>query len=341
MDMQGAIRALTEHKNLTRSEMISVMKLIMGGEVMPAQLVEFLIGLRTKGETIDEITGAAEVMRSLVTRVPVNAKHVVDTCGTGGDGSHLFNVSTAAAFVAAAAGAHVAKHGNRSVSSKSGSADVLEAAGVNLNLTPEQVARCVNEMGVGFMFAPKHHSAMRYTADARKEIGTRTIFNLLGPLTNPAGAPNQVMGVFARQWVKPLAHVLQQLGSEHVLVVHAEDGLDEISLNSPTFVAELHKGEIKEYTITPEDFGMKRSSLESLHVNNAQDSLEIVKKALTREGGIASDLVALNAGAAIYAANLCDNLKSGVAMAQDAIDSGLARVKLTDMVNFTKYFENE
>lgn len=333
----AAIRAMTERRDLSRAEMVAVMKTIMQGEATPAQLGAFLIGLRMKGETVDEITGAADVMRSLVTRVPVAAKHVVDTCGTGGDGSHLFNVSTAAAFVVAAAGGHVAKHGNRSVSSKSGSADVLEAAGVNLQLTPEQVARCVNEMGVGFMFAPKHHSAMRHTSDVRKEIGTRTIFNLLGPLTNPAGAPNQVMGVYAKEWVRPLAQVLQQLGSEHVLVVHAEDGLDEISLSAATHVAELHHGHITEYVITPEQFGFARTSMESLYVENAQDSLEIIKKALGAEGGIASDLVALNAGAAIYAANLCNSLKSGIDMAQDAIASGLARVKLTDMINFTKY----
>jgi anthranilate phosphoribosyltransferase len=342
MDMQTAIRTVTQRQDLTRTDMVAVMKLIMLGHATPAQIGAFLIGLRMKGETVNEITGATDVMRSLVARVPVTAKHVVDTCGTGGDGSHLFNVSTAAAFVVAAAGGHVAKHGNRSVSSKSGSADVLEAAGVNLELTPDQVARCVNEMGVGFMFAPKHHSAMRYASEPRKEIGARTIFNLLGPLTNPAGAPNQVLGVFAKQWVRPLAEVLKQLGSEHVLVVHAEDGLDEITLNGTTCVAELNKGEIKEYTITPEQFGLKRASLASVQVKNPQESLELVKQALSRDGGTASDLVALNAGAAIYAANLCTSLESGVEMAQDAIGSGLARVKLTDMVNFTQCFiENE
>ena len=245
MDMQSAIKAVTEYKDLTSEDMTSVMRLIMTGEATPAQVGGFLIGLRMKGETVEEVAAAASVMRDLSTRVEVDGSGLVDTCGTGGDASGSFNISTASAFVVAAAGGKVAKHGNRSVSSKSGSADVLEAAGVNLELTPEQVAACVNDVGVGFMFAPMHHSAMKHAIGPRREMAVRTIFNVLGPLTNPAGAPNQVLGVFSDKWVEPLAQVLKQLGSEHVLVVHAEDGLDEISIGSATHVAELQNGEVR------------------------------------------------------------------------------------------------
>ncbi|MGD8526889.1 MAG: anthranilate phosphoribosyltransferase, partial [Thioalkalispiraceae bacterium] len=247
MDMQAAIKAVTEGKNLSVDEMTSVMRTIMTGEATPAQIGGFLIGLRMKGETVDEIAAAASVMRELATHVDVKAEHMVDTCGTGGDGASTFNISTTSAFVVAAAGGSVAKHGNRSVSSKSGSADVLEAAGVNLQLTPEQVAQCIEQVGVGFMFAPAHHSAMKHAIGPRKEMGVRTIFNVLGPLTNPAGAPNQVLGVYSEQWLEPLAKVLGKLGSQHVLVVHAEDGMDEISIGSPTRVAELKDGKVTTY----------------------------------------------------------------------------------------------
>lgn len=257
MDMPAAIRTVVERRDLSAEQMRGIMRTIMTGEATPAQIGGFLIGLRMKGETVDEIAAAAGVMRELATPVTARVDHLVDTCGTGGDGASTFNISTAVAFVAAAAGAHVAKHGNRSVSSKSGSADVLEAAGVNLDLSAEQVARCIEEVGVGFLFAPRHHGAMKHAIGPRKEMGVRTIFNVLGPLTNPAGAPNQVLGVFSADLVEPLAHVLKQLGSRHVMVVHAEDGLDEISIAAPTKVAQL-KGEISVATITPEDFNLPR-----------------------------------------------------------------------------------
>ncbi|MDH5436880.1 MAG: anthranilate phosphoribosyltransferase, partial [Gammaproteobacteria bacterium] len=280
MDMPSAIRAVTERQNLSHEDMQSVMNTIMTGEATPAQIGGFLIGLRMKGETIDEITAAAQVMRELATKVDVSGDHVVDIVGTGGDGSSTFNISTASCFVVAAAGGKVAKHGNRSVSSKSGSADLLEAAGVNLDINPEQVARCVNEVGVGFMFAPKHHGAMKHAIGPRKEMAVRTIFNVLGPLTNPAGAPNQLLGVFSKELVEPLAHVLANLGSHHVLVVHSEDGMDEISIGAPTFVAELKDGVVTSYTIQPEDFGLERADLASLKVEDAAQSLAVVKSVL-------------------------------------------------------------
>lgn len=280
MDMPSAIRAVTERRDLSRDEMQSVMNTIMTGEATPAQIGGFLIGLRMKGETIEEITAAASVMRELATKVEVSGEHIVDIVGTGGDGSSTFNISTASCFVVAAAGGTVAKHGNRSVSSKSGSADLLEAAGVNLDLGPEQVAKCVNEVGVGFMFAPKHHGAMKHAIGPRKEMGVRTIFNVLGPLTNPAGAPNQLLGVFSKELVEPLAKVLTNLGSNHVLVVHSEDGMDEISIGAPTFVAELKDGEVTTYTIKPEDFGLATAELASLKVEDAAQSLAVVKSVL-------------------------------------------------------------
>lgn len=335
MDMQSAIKAVTEHKNLSSEEMASVMRLIMTGEATPAQVGGFLIGLRMKGETIEEVAAAARVMRELSTRVEVDSQHLVDTCGTGGDASGSFNISTASAFVVAAAGARVAKHGNRSVSSKSGSADVLEAAGVNLELTPEQVAACVNEIGVGFMFAPLHHSAMKHAIGPRREMAVRTIFNVLGPLTNPAGAPNQVLGVFSKDWVEPLAHVLKQLGSEHVLVVHADDGLDEISIGSITNVAELKDGEITTYAIQPEDFGMQRAELSTIRAEDAEDSLRIIRSVLSNQAGPARDIVCLNAGAAIYAAGLAQSLADGVDRAKELIASGEAAAKLDQLVAAT------
>ena len=338
MDMQAAIRAVTEHRDLSRDEMQQVMRTVMTGEATAAQIGGFLIGLRMKGETVDEIAAAAGVMRELAAKVPVSGEHIVDTCGTGGDASSTFNISTTSAFVVAAAGGKVAKHGNRSISSKCGSADVLEAAGVNLDITPEQVAACVERVGVGFMFAPKHHSAMKHAIGPRREMGVRTIFNVLGPLTNPASAPNQVIGVFSSKLVEPLANVLKQLGSRHVLVVHAEDGMDEISIGSPTLIAELKEGEVKTYTIEPEDYGMNRSDISALAVDSADASLEVVKGVLAGEKGAARDIVALNAGAAIYAAGLTRDLTDGVVKAGEVIDSGAAREKLDALVQLSNSF---
>ncbi len=334
MNIQTALQAVLDKQNLSRSEMRDVMRIIMGGEATSAQIAGFLIALRCKGENVEEITAAAEVMRELATKVNIQGEHIIDTCGTGGDGANTFNISTTSAFVVAAAGGTVAKHGNRSVSSRSGSADVLEAAGVNLNLSAEQVAQCVNSIGVGFLFAQKHHGAMRHVAGPRKEMGVRTLFNLLGPLANPAGAPNQVLGVFAQQWVEPLAQVLQALGSHHVLVVNAEDGLDEISIASPTSVAELKNGQITTYSITPEQFGLQRADLAELAVNDEQDSLLMLKSVLDNTPGSALDIVALNSGAAIYAAGLVDSLAAGVSKAQEVIASGAAKEKLNALVNF-------
>lgn len=336
MDMPSAIRAVTERRNLSAEDMRAVMRTIMTGQATPAQIGGFLIGLRMKGETVEEIAAAAEVMRELCTRVGVSGPHLVDTCGTGGDGASTFNISTASAFVVAAAGGKVAKHGNRSVSGKTGSADVLEAAGVSLSLTPEQVAQCVNEVGVGFMFAPNHHGAMKHAIGPRREMGVRTVFNLLGPLTNPAAAPYQVIGVFARQWVEPLAHVLARLGSEHVLVVHAEGGLDEISIEAPTHVAELKHGEVKSYSITPEQFGVARGRIRDVAVSNATESLSMIEAVLSNEAGPARDIVALNAGAAIYAAELAATLEAGVERARAVIAEGSAKDKLHALVGLSR-----
>lgn len=335
MDMPSAIRAVTERRDLSRDEMQAVMNTIMTGEATEAQIGGFLIGLRMKGETIDEITAAATVMRELATRVDVSGEHVVDIVGTGGDGSCTFNISTASCFVVAAAGGKVAKHGNRSVSSKSGSADLLEAAGVNLDLNPSQVAKCVNEVGVGFMFAPKHHGAMKHAIGPRKEMGVRTIFNVLGPLTNPAGAPNQLLGVFSKELVEPLAHVLANLGSNHVLVVHSEDGMDEISIGAPTFVAELKDGAVTSYTIEPEDFGLARADLSSLKVEDAAESLMVVKGVLENRPGPARDIVQLNAGAALYVAGLADSLAAGVTRAGEVMASGAALARLDELVKIS------
>ncbi len=336
MDMPSAIRAVVDRRHLSGDEMREAMRLIMTGQATPAQIGGFLVGLRMKGETVEEIAAAAEVMRELATRVGVSGPHLVDTCGTGGDGASTFNISTASALVVAAAGGKVAKHGNRSVSSKSGSADVLEAAGVSLELSPEQVARCVNEVGVGFMFAPKHHGAMKHAIGPRREMGVRTLFNLLGPLTNPAGAPNQVLGVFSDQWVEPLAEVLQRLGSEHVLVVHAEDGMDEISIGAPTHVAELKGGRVRTFTIQPEQFGMPRSDVATLAVAGPAESLAIIESVLSNAPGPARDIVALNAGAAIYVAGLEPDLGAGIRTALAVIASGAARKKLQDLVALSK-----
>lgn len=339
MDMIAAIRAVTERRDLGYDEMRDVMHAIMSGGATPAQIGGFLIGLRMKGETVDEITAAAQVMRELATKVEVHGAHVVDTCGTGGDGVHTFNISTTSAFVAAAAGARVAKHGNRSVSSKSGSADVLEAAGVKLSITPGQVARCVNEVGVGFMFAPAHHGAMRHAIGPRREMGVRTLFNVLGPLTNPADAPNQVLGVFSDEWLIPLANVLARLGSRHVLVVHAQDGMDEISIGAPTHVAELKDGQISSYTVTPEQFGVQRGDIAALKSHDAQHSLTILRAVLDNVPGPARDIVMLNAGAAIYVAGLANTLQQGVDKADEVITSGAARAKFDALISFTNSLE--
>jgi anthranilate phosphoribosyltransferase len=336
MDMKTALDRVTRHENLTREEMHDVMQLIMTGEATQAQMGGFLVGLRMKGETVDEITAAAEVMRSLATPVTISSEQLVDIVGTGGDGANLFNVSTCTSFVVAAAGGQVAKHGNRSVSSSSGSADVLEAAGVNLNITPVEVARCVEELGVGFMFAPAHHSAMKHAVGPRKEMGVRTIFNILGPLTNPASAQYQLLGTYTPELVKPLAEVLDKLALKHALVVSSEDGLDEISIASATHVAECRDGQILEYIIQPEDFGLDRHSLASLKVETAQESLQLIRQVLNNEQGPALNMVLLNAGAALYAADIADSIIEGVALAQDAIASGQAAEKFKALVNFTQ-----
>lgn len=338
MNMQEAIRAVSDREDLSSQAMTAVMRLIMSGGATPAQIGGFLIALRMKGETVDEISAAAQVMRELSARVIVDTDYLVDTCGTGGDTSGSFNISTASAFVVAAAGGRVAKHGNRSVSSQSGSADVLEAAGVNLDLTPAQVAQCIEQIGLGFLFAPKHHSAMKYTIGPRKEMGVRTIFNVLGPLTNPAAAPNQLLGVFSVAWLEPLAQVLKRLGSRHVMVVHAEDGLDEISIGAPTQVAELREGAIRRYRIQPEDFGLQRADLAAVKVADAQESLAMILCALGGASGPARDTVVLNAGAAIYVAGLSEDLAGGVREAQRVIDDGSALARIDTLVNLSQSF---
>jgi len=338
MKIQQVLNKLLDKQDLTANEMRDAMRSIMSGGATDAQIGGFLIALRCKGESIDEITAAAEVMRELATKVPVSGNHVIDTCGTGGDGANTFNISTTCAFVVAAAGGQVAKHGNRSVSSSSGSADVLEEAGVNLNLSAEQVVQCVDKIGVGFLFAPKHHSAMKYAIGPRKEMGVRTLFNLLGPLSNPAGADNQLIGVFSSHWVEPLIHVLKKLGSNHVLIVNAEDGLDEISIASASNIAELKNGIISTYQITPEQFGLQRASLESLSVDSAQSSLVMVKAVLNNQAGAAKDIVVLNAGAAIYAANLVDTFEAGIDKAKQVIKSGAAFEKMELLIKYSNQF---
>ncbi len=326
---QTALHKLLDRVDLSRDEMLSVMRGIMSGEYTHAQIAGILIALRMKGETVEEIAAAAEVMRSLSTKVAVATDtHLVDTCGTGGDGIQTFNVSTVSAIITAAAGARVAKHGGRSVSSTCGSADVLEALGVNVNLTPSQVAQCVDSIGIGFMFAPNHHSAMKHAAPVRRELGVRTLFNLLGPLTNPAGAKRQVMGVFDKALTGKLAHVLHQLGSEHVMVVHGADGMDEISFTGDTYVAELKGGQVNEYVLNPQQFGMTLHQAESIRVQNAEESKAIILAVLDGQSGPARDIVLLNAGAAIYVAGLAPSLLDGIARAAQVIDDGTAREKL-------------
>ena len=336
MRIQSTLQKLLDRQDLSSDEMRGVMHAMMSGELSDAQIAGFLIALRCKGETVEEITTAVAVLRELGQRVPVVGEHVIDTCGTGGDGANTFNISTTAAFVVAAAGGKVAKHGNRSVSSSCGSADVLEAAGVNLEGTAAQVAQCVNEIGVGFLFAAKHHSAVRHTVIARKDMGVRTLFNLIGPMANPANAPHQLIGVFDKRWLMPIAEVLKALGSRHVLVVHAQDGLDEISIAAPTDVAELKQGVITSYSVTPEQLGLPRASLDSLAIRCAADSLAIMRAVLNNQAGPARDIVALNAGAAIYAADLADSLQTGVERAHAVLADGSALAKFEALIAYSQ-----
>jgi len=338
MDIQNAIQTVINKTDLSQDEMRSVMQNIMTGECTDAQIAGLLVGLRSKSETVDEITAAAHVMRELASRVHINQENLIDTCGTGGDGSNTFNISTTSAFVVAAAGGHVAKHGNRSVSSKSGSADVLEAAGVKLELIPEQIAQCIEKIGIGFMFAPVHHSAMKHAVAPRRELGVRTLFNVLGPLTNPAGAKRQVMGVFSHDWLVTLATVLQNLGSEQVMIVHSEDGLDEISISAPTRIAELKNGKIKTYTIEPEQFKLQRTDISALAVDNVENSLKMMRSVLDNQGGPSQDIVLLNAGAAIYTAGIEDTLVSGIESARRVIENGSARSKLDELSKLTQSY---
>ena len=342
MKIQSAINAAIEQQDLSESDMVAVMRSIMTGEATAAQIAGFLVALRIKGETVTEIAAAATVMRELATKVEVSGDHLVDIVGTGGDGARLFNVSTASTFVAAAAGCQVAKHGNRSVSSSSGAADVLEAADVRLDMNAAQVAHCVESVGVGFMFAQNHHGAMKYAIGPRKELGTRTLFNVLGPITNPAGVKNQLLGVYSRDLVRPIADVLNALGSDHVMVVHSADGLDEISIATETYVAELKKGVVSEYTIFPEQVGMSITAIDSLSVADAAESLQLIKSVLGKTNGefsareqAAADIIAINAGAAIYVAGCASDWQQGVVIAQDMIASGMALEKMKELADFT------
>ena len=329
MNISEAIKAVISKQNLNEGEMHDVMNSIMTGQTTDAQIGAFLVGLSMKGETIEEITASAKVMRALATSVELSSNdYLVDTCGTGGDGLGLFNISTASAFVVAAAGGKVAKHGNRSISSKSGSADVLEAAGINLNISPKLISQCIEEIGLGFMFAPAHHSAMKHAIGPRKELAVRTIFNVLGPLTNPAKAPNQIMGVYDKSLVEPIANVLKGLNSRHVMVVHSEDGLDEFSIANTTYVAELKDNNISTYTIHPGDFGLEEGNLDSIKAENAEQSLALINEAFSGKKGVARDIIALNAGAAIYVSGLVSSFDEGVTQANQILSDGSAQDKL-------------
>ncbi len=337
MSYAQTLNRLINGEDLSFEAMQNLMQQVMAGELTPAQIAGVLVALRIKGETVDEIAAAASVMRSLSTKVNIQeVSHLVDTCGTGGDGIQTFNISTVSAFVAAAAGAKVAKHGGRSVSSTCGSADVLEALGVNVNLTPEQVANTVNQVGLGFMFAPNHHSAMKHAAPVRRELGIRTLFNLLGPLTNPASAKRQVMGVFSRDLTGKLAHVLKQLGSEHVMVVCGADGMDEISFTGDSHIAELKEGKVLEYTVNPTQFGLNLHELNSIRVNDAQESKQMILDLLAGKTGPARDIVLLNAGAAIYVAGISPTLAAGIHTAAEMLDSGKALQKMQALISATK-----
>ncbi len=336
MNIQQAIKSVIAKQNLNEDQMHDVMNSIMTGQTTDAQIGAFLIGLSMKGETIEEIAASAKVMRALATPVEIgNSDYLVDTCGTGGDGLGLFNISTASAFVVAAAGGKVAKHGNRSISSKSGSADVLESAGVNLDLSPRIIGQCVEEIGVGFMFAPAHHSAMKHAIGPRKELAVRTIFNVLGPITNPAKAPNQVMGVYDKSLIEPIANVLKGLGSRHVMVVHSADGLDELSIADKTYVAELKKGVVTTYTIHPEELGFVLGDLNDIKADDAKDSLNIIKDAFSGKEGVARDIISLNAGAAIYVCGLTDSLMSGIERSRLVLSDGSAQQKLDDYIKIS------
>ena len=333
MNINQAIKAVIEKKNLNQSDMHDVMNSIMTGQTTDAQIGAFLVGLSMKGETIEEITASAKVMRSLATPVEIKSnKYLVDTCGTGGDGLGLFNISTASAFVVAAAGGKVAKHGNRSISSKSGSADVLESAGVNLNLSPSLISECIAQIGVGFMFAPAHHSAMKHAIGPRKELAVRTIFNVLGPLTNPAKAPNQVMGVYDKNLVEPIANVLKELGSRHVMVIHSDDGLDEFSIADKTYVAELKDGIVSTYSVHPEDFGLTLGDLKDIRADNADASLALITEAFSGRNGTAKSIISLNAGAAIYVSGLTTSLQSGIDRANQVLSDGSSQKKLDEYI---------
>ncbi|MFT5259566.1 MAG: anthranilate phosphoribosyltransferase [Saprospiraceae bacterium] len=336
MTIQQAIKSLMQGQSLTEQNMQDVMSVIMGGEATPSQISGFLVALAIKGETVDEIVGAATIMKSLASPVKIASDKVIDTVGTGGDSAKLFNVSTACAFVTAAAGGVVAKHGNRAASGNSGSADVLETAGVNIGIKPEQVADCINECGVGFMFAPSHHSAMRHAIATRKEIAVRTVFNLLGPLTNPANATHQLTGVFAREWVEPMTQVLGRMGSQHALVVHSDDGMDEISIAEDSAMAEFKEGQFTAITtLKPEDYGIKRQAIDSLIIEDSAQSLSLIQRALSGEKGPAYDMVAINAGATLYAGDMAPTLKDGVDLARETLNSGKALQKLEDLARFS------
>ena len=336
MNINQAIKAVIEKKNLNESDMLDVMNSIMTGQTTDAQIGAFLVGLSMKGETIEEITASAKVMRSLATPVEIKSnKYLVDTCGTGGDGLGLFNISTASAFVVAAAGGKVAKHGNRSISSKSGSADVLESAGVNLNLSPSLISECITQIGVGFMFAPAHHSAMKHAIGPRKELAVRTIFNVLGPLTNPAKAPNQVMGVYDKNLIEPIANVLKELGSRHVMVVHSDDGLDELSIADKTYVAELKDGNVSTYSVHPKDFGLTLGNLKDIRADNADASLALITEAFSGRNGTAKNIISLNAGAAIYVSGLTTSLQSGIDRANQVLSDGSSQKKLDEYIKIS------
>ena len=338
MDMHSAIRSVARSADLDREQMNSVMRIVMQGDATPAQIGAFLTALHIKGETVDELTAAAIVMREFAAAVSVRSDKVVDTVGTGGDAAGLFNVSTAAALVAAAAGITVAKHGNRAATGKSGSADVLEAAGVRIDLTPDQVGETIDHVGIGFMFAPTHHGATRHAVGPRREIGVRTIFNLLGPLTNPAAARWQLVGVYEQRWLRPLAEVFGNLGSIHTLVVSSSDGLDEISIGDSTPVCEFYKGELTEFVISPEDYGIERQALSSIKVESASESLALIRGALSGEKGPAYDMVALNAGATLYAADVVNSVGGGVDQARAVLDAGGAVRKLEELASYTQRF---
>ena len=337
---QEALTRVIEHREIFHDEMLEIMRQIMSGQMSPVMIAAFITGLRVKKETIGEITAAAQVMRELASKVTAkDTQHLVDVVGTGGDGAHTFNISTASMFVVAAAGARVAKHGARAVSSKSGAADVLEAFGANINLQPAQVAQCIDEIGIGFMFAPNHHAAMKHAAPVRRELGVRTIFNILGPLTNPASAPTQLMGVFHPDLVGIQARVLQRLGSRHAMVVHGMEGLDEISVSGRTLVSELKEGRVEEYELHPERFGLGVHDPRTLRVATVEESREMVLAALENRSGAARDIVALNAGAAIYVSDKAESLEAGVEKAFETIKSGAARAKLDTFVEATKKFK--